>query len=118
FPRAVSAGLLSILFFAPCVLSAQQADIPPVSEERVAVEPSAIPADQRIVERRPSFYWLRQKLHPASWIAGGGKPLLRGIETINFKGKGSDGPPAESGIKFGVRGHGQGSGIGPEIKPF
>jgi hypothetical protein len=128
FPEPVSAGLLLILLFAPWTLSAQQADIPsgseeqenvpPVSEEHGNVEPSATPAEGRIVDKRPSFYWLRQKLHPASWIASAVSPLLRGIETISFKGKGTDGTPAESGIKFGVRGHGQGSGIGPEVKPF
>ena len=117
FLRAFSVGLTIILLLSPWVLYAQQADIPPLIEDQDALEATPAPTEERIVDGRPNFYGVRQNLHPISWISNGFSPLLRRLSAIRL-GNRSDSPPAESGIKFGVRGHGQGSGIGPEIKPF
>ena len=118
FTRARLAGVV-IVCLAPGYLNAQQADIPPtLAEDQIKAGPAAAPVEQRIVNGRPSFYWLRQSIHPVSWLAGGVSPLLRRMPAINSGGNHSDRPKATSGIKFGVRGHGQGSGFGPEIKPF
>lgn len=116
FLWACSASLV-FLFSAAGPLYAQQADIPPLNEDQQTADSAAATSEDRVVDGRPGFYWVR-RLHPASWIASGFTPLLRGLSSIRLDSNRSDGPPAESGIKFGVRGHGQGSGFGPEVKPF
>ena len=113
----VPSGLIIAFFIATQGLAcAQQADIPPaLITESEAVDPSST---ERIVERRPNLLWLKRTLHPATWFAAGIRPALRAAEKINLDDSESPKPPRNVGVKFGIRGHGQGAGIGPEVKPF
>ena len=116
-----SAGLLMIvLVLIPWQASAQQTEIPPAAntENDSAGTPPEPSQPERIVEERPRLLWIKRNLHPASWVEAGMRPLLRASEKIEF-GKGdSDKETRDVGVKFGVRGHGQGAGIGPQIKPY
>jgi len=111
-----SRAFLVVVFVAfsfPGLLRAQQAEIP---AEGVA-NPSQ---SERIVDGRPVLHSVKRGLHPVAWFEGGVRPLLRlaeGVGAGQFQSD-PDKRPAVSGVKFGIRGVGTGSGIGPEIRPF
>ena len=111
----VRSGLIIAFFIAVQGLArAQQADIPPAPKES---EPDISPSE-RIVEGRPDLLWLKRSLHPATWLGVGIRPILHAAERIKLDGSESAKPPRDVGVKFGIRGHGQGAGLGPEVKPF
>src|SRR4030095_6223586 len=119
--RAVFARIaIALILLGPPIAFAQQADIPPALEDPEAQVQAPAQAEQdRIVDGRPAFYGVRKSLNPISWIAAGVRPMLRSAEKIRMPGKSTDdGASDVFGIKFGVRGHGQGSGLGPEVKFF
>ena len=115
--RVMPAGVLILFLFSPRLLSAQQADIPPAAPEQQDTQTS--PSEQdRIVDGRPLLYGVRKTLQPFSWLATGVRPMLRGMEKVSIPKKSTDSASDSFGIKLGVRGHGQGSGLGPEVKFF
>jgi len=109
--------LLALSIFVPGLLHAQQSEIPPATLDQPVAEGQHEP--ERIVEGRPRLYSVKRFLHPVSWLEGGVRPLLR---VIGNAGEGAASPGQKavrpSGVKFGIRGLGAGSGFGPEVKPF
>lgn len=109
--------------FPPANLYAQQDEIPPApAEESVATDPATAGGSERIVEGRPALYSFKRGLHPIAWLEGGIiRPMLNMAEKAGFdrvSAKGEEKAPRVSGVKFGIKGLGSGSGFGPEIKPF
>jgi outer membrane protein assembly factor BamA len=103
--------------FTPNSLQAQQNEIPPASED-VPASTEAAAEGPRIVEGRPRFYNLKRVAHPVSWLEMGISPVLRLAEKFAPKEAKEKKPPKESGIKFGMKGLGAGSGFGPQVKLF
>jgi outer membrane protein assembly factor BamA len=106
--------LVPLVLLTPNLLLAQQAEIPPAAEQ---------PADQadgsRIVDGRPRLQTIKRAGHPVSWIEAGFRPILRLAAKAAPKNDDSEAkPPKVSGIKFGAKGFGEGSGFGPEVKLF
>ena len=112
----VDRAFLVVVFIAlsfPGLLQAQQAEIPAEGAANSS-------QSERIVDGRPVLHSVKRGLHPVAWFEGGVRPLLRLAESVGagrFQSD-PDKPPAVSGVKFGIRGLGSGSGIGPEIRPF
>jgi hypothetical protein len=77
---------------------------------------------ERIVTERPRLYSLKRDLNPISWLEAGVSPLMRLMERLAPTKNGSAIQPAKApkiyGVKFNVKGMGNGSGFGPEVKPF
>jgi len=108
--KLVFAVSFSLVSFAP--LCAQ--DVPPETSQ---------PADtaqqgERIVDHRPTGYFLKRALHPFTWIDDGVFRPAYGLGTgsladkiMEFRGR----PPGP--VKFGVGGAGPDSGFGPVITP-
>ena len=121
-----SAGaLLKVFALILCVTAlgnGQQGEIPPMPVTGThATDPAAATNAQRIVEGRPALYGVRQHLHPVSWFEAGAASLLNVAQNsvpsgASFNPGTAPKPPKTSGVKFGLRGLGAGSGFGPDIK--
>jgi outer membrane protein assembly factor BamA len=112
-------AFLVVVFVAlsfPGLLHAQQDEIPPAPAEGAAIASQS----ERIVDGRPVLHSVKRALHPVAWFESGFLPLARLAERAGAGRLESDPDklPPVSGVKFGIRGMGSGSGIGPEIKPF
>jgi len=109
--------LSSLWVLIPKRLQAQQAEIPPPSENPLAEDSAQA---ERVVSGRPPLYHVKRIANPIWWFQTGIRPLvgLAGKFGTESGGPKEEKTPSTSGIKFGVRGHGPSSGFGPEIKPF
>jgi outer membrane protein assembly factor BamA len=107
-------ALLPLLLLTPNLLLAQQDEIPPATEQ--PTDPSN---GSRIVDGRPRFHAVKRSGHPVSWLEAGFRPILRlAAKAAPSNDDAEAKPPKVSGVKFGAQGFGEGSGFGPEIKPF
>src|SRR5215510_7938793 len=95
-----SVFFLTFVFLRFVPLCAQE--VPPDTPQ-----PSDGQQDVRIVEHRPTGYFLKRALHPFTWVdVGILRPMYRlGTGPVATKFRGSKGP-----VKIGVSGAGPGSG--------